>query len=138
MTLAEKSVERISSLATDQRPRYAEALRDSMVWDRDEDQKPASAGDLSRWHNLPLRALEAQLIVLAKSRVADLLRDVGQPMGLPSVRRTLTAHAYKRRFGRKASKVSNRLVFTYVEALELCGFYGELDPPDTLNGLLPK
>lgn len=137
MSTAQRALRCISQLARDQHRRYAEALRDSMTWDRENNAKPPSPNDLVRWHELPLEALQAQMIVLTKSQAAALLQDVGHPTGLPSLRRNvLTDSRYFKKLNRKVAKVKGRLVFTYTEVLALSGFTGTIRPPDEIERYL--
>ena len=137
-TTAARAIQKIKELSPDQQANYALALRDSIVWDAEEDDgHPPSPQDLSRWHGIPLDALESQLVLLNKQEAESLLQDVGRPIGGATIRKkVLTADAYKLQFGRKASKVSNRLVFTYVEVMLLSGFSGDLSEPEKLQELI--
>jgi hypothetical protein len=137
MPIAEKALAKIRKLTEDQHHRYAQALTDSIEWDREEDDIPPSPKDLASWHTLPLEALAAQFIILGKKEAHELLGDVGQPLGLPKLRKVvLTEQSYFRKFKRRPLKVSNKYVFTYAEVLELAGFNGEVSPPRGVRDLL--
>jgi hypothetical protein len=137
MSTAERALQRIRRLSKDQHSRYAQALLDSIRWDKENQPKPASANELSLWHSLPLEALEAQLVILNKIEALKLLQDIGHPIGLPSLQRNvLTEASYKKRLQRNACKVKTRLVFSYAEVLYLAKFDGIIEPPDKLHRLI--
>lgn len=138
MSTAEQALKLILRLSKDQHSKYAQALRDSIEWNREGNgRQPPSALQVSRWHSLPLKALEAQLVLLNKAEAASLLSDVGQPIGTPSLmKHVLTEDAYFKKFRRKVGKVGIRLVFTYAEVLVLAEFNGVYDLPDGLEKLI--
>jgi hypothetical protein len=137
MSTSERAARLIKRLARDQHSRYAQALVDSMTWDSENKVRPPSPDELSRWHSLPLDALEAQLVVLSKTNAVKLLADVGHPIGLPSLQRNiLTEKSCVARLKRKGIRVKTRLVFTYTEVLFLAGFSGKISPPSEVKKLL--
>lgn len=118
------------------RQSLAFALR--LSYESEYDETPVSSHEVLESTELTGAIALEHFIFLSKRAVSDYLQGLGLSLSVASVRKTLTAQAYRARFEREPLIVGRTLVLTYAETRHFFGFHSRVKMPKDILAALAE